>query len=552
MRRIALFLILSFCTALAACDDGPHVRIQSPADGGEDCADAGDGGCDDDGEKRFGPLTTNAKPKDQESLDLFGVLGHRFWFEVSDEQLAKMNAGAGGEGPGDNGDIYQPGGNVAGDGTFADHLVVVDAESGLVADYGKIEVNLVGESSRRPFDKNNIPNLRLDMDEFKDGRRLGGFEHLRLNNSLVGSIFRETLAHRIYRALDYPALRSSWAFLGSNVWGDDVWIPMTLVEVYKRKFCADNTESIGGQCVNVWEFPGDPGSSPPPPEGCQLAECDDTRLQDLVSAMDAAPDGVGFRDALAPFIDWERFHKFQCLSWILWTGDDALHNTNNNLIIERDDGRLVWAPYSIDISMGQDWYLNTPLTGQSRIAGACQRDEECWADTMATCEALIEEFSELKPEELIDEAAVALDKAGMLRSGDEKRAEDIREWLITRQADLPGELERYRYLPGPDGCPNDLAVCSDGTCGTPEQCTDRACSGGQTWCETYQFCIGPEEFCPVCDQPDSEYFCPPSGECVADFEGCDAVCKEQNGQQWEYCEAWRSCDNNDCGGIIID
>jgi hypothetical protein len=541
--RCSAFVLFAL-TLAAGCDDGPTVG--DPPDTGTDggaCADGGgtDGGCDE-GFETIGPLTVNTEVKDH-AIDLFGPLGHRIWVEVSAEQLFAINQGGGGV-IFQEGDIYTPGGDGPG-ATYADHVVVEDVATGEIADFGKVELRIVGESTRRPFDRSSIPNLRFDFDEFEPGQRVGGFEHIRLNNGLVGSIFREALAHRIYRSLGYPALRSSWAFLGSNVWGNDVWVPMVLMEVYKRKLCTDSADLIGGGCVNMWEFPGEAGGGDPGEQACQLSECDNTRLVELAEALDGAPDGTGFKAALDPFIDWERFHQFQCMSWIMWTGDDPFHNGNNNLIIEREDGRLVWAPYSIDISMGQDWYVNTPLPGSSRISSACQRDSECWADTIASCESLIDAFAGLEPEKLVDELRETLDDAGMLRDGDDERADLLREWTVTRVASLPDELERYRYLPGPDGCPNSLEICNDGTCGTSEECANRLCGGNTTWCESVQACLYPGDVCPSCDEEGAPFFCSANSECVADVPACDLLCAELNGDGWFYCPEWRGCSGPD-------
>ncbi len=48
--------------------------------------------------------------------DVFGSVGIRYWFGVSDEQLEEMNEGLGQGGPifEQNGDIYVPGGSVPG------------------------------------------------------------------------------------------------------------------------------------------------------------------------------------------------------------------------------------------------------------------------------------------------------------------------------------------------------------------------------------------------------------------------------------------------------
>lgn len=472
------------------------------------------------------------------SIDLFGVPGHRFWIEVSDDQLAKMNQGRGGFPYYGGGDIYTPGGSGT---TFAEHVLVEDFFTKSVADYGKLEVKLVGESTFRPWDEWNIPNVRIDTDEFQPGLEIDDHEHLRLNNSLVGTIFREHIAHRIYRELGYPALRSSYAFLGSNVWGEGVWTPMTLIEVYKCETLEDRTDVLGGECVNMWEFAGQVGGGYGgiPADACQNHECDDTRLLELDSLVSEQRNLDGFMLALEGYIDWDYYQRYQCLNWILWVGDDPIHNGNNNLIIERNDGRMVWAPYSVDISAGQDWYQNVPLTGTSPISLGCQTDPECWAGTIAACEVLIDEFKALAPETIVDETEELLREHDMLRDGDEQRAEDLREWFVQRQLDLDAELEVYRYLPDVHGnCPEGLEACQDQTCGTSEQCLERRCGVDQEWCETFGYCINPNyEFCPDCADP-VPFWCHLNQQCVPAQADCAAYCEQQG---VPYCEAYDDC-----------
>lgn len=582
-RYLSLLVSLGGSLLLAAaCSDGDSVNVgntpNTNPDAGSDPgtpdagdANTGDSGSEptdpDDGGSPFGGLAPNVAAADLD-LDLFGAAGHHIWLEVSDEQRELMNAGTDNY----NEDPYAPGDSA----TFADHLIVQDVTSSSVADYGKTDLHLVGESTARAFDRAHIPNFRIDTNHFQPGLRIDGFEHIRLNNAQVGSIFREQLAHRIFNALDYPALRSSFAFVGTNVWGPDVWVPMTLIEVYKQKFCEDNAAALGGACLNMWEFAGDlgqgggfpggpgfpidlvqqaaaggdiiidPGPIPGPgaqlpPDACQIEECDNQRLDELASVLTYTYRGSGFKDALDPFIEWDRFHQFQCLNWMLWVGDDPIHNSNNNLIIEREDGKLIWAPYSVDISMGQSWYVNVPLTGSSSIASGCQLDPECWADTIATCEDLIQRFDDLNPEEMLDQTIQELTDLGMMREGDEDRADEIRAWLVNRQEVLSTELEAYRYLPDADGiCPNDLMLCLDNTCGTPEQCAQR-CESGMYWCDSKQSCVSEYgDFCPACPQ-DTPLWCNYVGhrQCVESTDACQALCEDDEG--YAYCSLLDEC-----------
>jgi hypothetical protein len=452
-------------------DGGTNAQPGSDLDGGtDDSLDAAAGSGDpaaldasvlpEPPPTSLGGLTFDTNAADQE-LELLDVVGHKVWVEVSPMQLAQMNAAAQGEWD----DRYTPGAGP----TFADYVVVQDATTLSVANYGKMEVRLIGSSSKRPWTAMTVPNVRIDTNEFQPGIKIGGFEHIRLNNGVVGGIFREQLANRIYRALGYPAARGSHALLGSNVWGDDVWVPMTLMEVYKKRFCNDNAELIGGgeSCANMWEFAGDIGNGPEalPDDSCQLSECNNDRLEEAMSVLEATPQDDGFKDAMAPYISWDHFHRFQCLSWMLWTGDDALHNLNNNLIIEREDGKLMWAPYSVDVSMGQSWHQNVRLPGHSAMAKGCQADAECWADTIAACDTLIDEFDALNPEQFLDETVEQLSALNMLRQGDLEDANALRAWLTNRQTSLPYELEHFRYLQDAEGnCAGGLNACSDGTC----------------------------------------------------------------------------------------
>jgi len=405
--------------------------------------------------------------------DLFGVIGNRFWFGVSDEQLEQMNALAGGGGPWNPyGDIYQPGGG-SGEGNYADHLWVTTAGADpKTADYGQVQVKIVGQSTMRQWTPTSIPNLNVDFDEFVEDQRIGVFEHLRFNNALVGSIFRERITLELYNRLGYPAPRTTYAWVSSNVWGPNIAVPYIMVERYKPTFCEHQKDNIGGGCANIWEFAGDlggywgyPGEDAPSvfddPEVCEFNECDNTRAKEFETAVRETPEGPGYKAALASWLDWPSFHAFQCLSWILATGDDALHNTNNVVIMERGDGLFQYLPYSVDISLGQEWYPTVPLPGSNSIARGCQSDDVCWEDTIATCEQLITDFTALDPGALLDSVYEQLTDEGMIRSGDEGRYEFLSNWFESRLVDLPVELEYFRE---PPMCPYPDMVDCGGYC----------------------------------------------------------------------------------------
>lgn len=491
--RTSAGLVLALLASAAGCEVNRNYYTTVLEEAGAPVVgSAGAGGAD----PYPGAPEPDSTPEEHD-LDLFGAVGHRFWLAVSEEQLALMNERAGG-GPVlfDWGqDLYAPGDAHA---TYVDHLYVTAAGDGdQTADYGQVEVRLLGHSTLRPWNRRSLPTLRIDADEFAEGVRIGGFEHLRLNNGQVGSIFREKLTLELYRRLGVPVPLATFVWVESNVWGPDVAVPYTLVEVYKQRFCDRNAERLGGGCANLWELVGDfaqgdggpiPIDAAPPglpvglpslfddPENCQLDECDPTRVKELEARVAATAPGEGFKAALADFIDWDAYHRFQCLSWILATGDDAIHGQNNVLIVERADGPFEYLPYSVDISLGQEWYYSVPLVGTNRLSTGCQADPICWADTVAACEGAVEEFVAADPVALLEADYAALAEAGMLRDGDDARHEGLRAWLEQRLLDLPHELEQSRPLPGV--CPAPLVDCG-GWCGLVEECGSCVPPGGE-------------------------------------------------------------------------
>ncbi len=449
--------------------------------GGEP-ADAGAGGGPPDSGYPGAPVA-DTSVADHE-LDVFGTPANRYWFGVSEQQLETMNNGGQGGPIFDQfGDIYQPGG---GNGaTFVDHLWATTAGlDGKTADYGKVQVKIVGQSSRRPWDERSIPNLNIDADQFVKLQRLDGFEHLRFNNAQIGNIFRERLTLALYARLGYPAPQANYAWVSSNVWGEDISIPYVVVERYKQAFCRRYEAEFGGGCTNMWEFVGDLGYQGGPrgpgfpgggglfddPENCQLDKCESSRVTELSQLVSDTPAGDGFKEALASYVDWDAFHRFQCLSWVLATGDDALHNTNNVVLVERADGLFQYLPYSVDISLGQDWYPQVSLPGTNSLARGCQSDKACWADTIAMCEDVIAEFAELDPNALLKSFYDQLSEEGMLRSGDEGRFAALDSWFTQRLEALPGELESNRELPVLCEWPH---VDCGGYCDYPELCQDQ-------------------------------------------------------------------------------
>jgi hypothetical protein len=392
---------------------------------------------------------------DDFQLDIFGTIGNKYWFAVSDDQLLKMNQGDQGGGCCFDG-LYHPGSSS--NANWVDHLFVTSAtDPEHTTDYGKVQAKIVGQYSRFPWDKNNIPNLNIDADQFVEGQRIAGYEHLRFSNGQRGSIFRDKLAYDLYRMLGYTAPLATWAWVSGNVWGPDVSIPYTLVERYKRTFCDRYAEEFGGGCPNMWEYASDfnggmwggpkgggAGASIfDDPNTCQMGTCDPTRVKELEAKLLEPVPEEGFKAMVSDYIDWPAFHRFQCLAWVLSTSDDTIHAPNNVVLVEGDDGLFRFLPYSIDLSMGSWGAIDLRGYGNA-IARGCQEDASCWADTLDVCEDVIADFKELQPREYLKELNAELKAHGMLRPGDDRNYQEIDNYFADRLENLSTELEAYR------------------------------------------------------------------------------------------------------------
>jgi hypothetical protein len=447
---------LAAAILLAACGSGTTVIEQLVP------TDAGAGGTTS---AVFLPTPTLSP--DDLGLNTFGVVGNRYWLDASEEQVTRMNARLTTLG----GDRYTPPG--AGDPTFVDHLLVTSAgDNPQTADLGKIQVRLVGNTTARLWTLTTLPNFKLDADEFVPQNRIGGEEHLRFNNAVSGTIFREKLVYDIFNRLGYPAPRASFAWVSGSVWGPGVAVPYVVVESYKRPFCERHADQLGGRCPNIWEFPrGDLWlDSLEDPENCQLRECNPGRTVELAALVAATAPGVGFKVALGAWVDWSAFHRYQCLSWALELADDNLR-LSNVVLVERGDGKFQYLPYSVDVSITTE-FGPVSLAGESSLAIGCQADPQCWADTIVSCDAVLGELVAISPVTLLDDIRNDLDRAGMLRPGDDESYASLREHLQLHLDELPAILDQNRLAPLIGvACSPPLTQCAQ-YCVLPERCDE--------------------------------------------------------------------------------
>lgn len=435
-------------------------------------------------------------------IDLFGKDGHAFYFEVTpemrvaqDQQSCKFGGG---------GAVYNLGETEVGCPTFAVNVRVVPSGSAVCADTGKVELSLPGQSSWRQWSE--IPNFKLDVGEFQDQKFITGDKTVRMNNGQADStIVREATALAIWRAMDYPAPKTRFVKTQSNVWDYDfkpgVFAAHVMVQPYKKAFFSQNLSQV----TSAWEGEGDPfsGYDSLECEWSKDADCQDSVLKDIVKTVNNAPKGEGFMNATADVIDWPMLHQNQCLSALTGTGDDWIHNSNNVVIALRKDGKIMYLPYSTDISGGHPWYQNTPYDAyrndyhyyenggidlppqpdgdfidigvdgdggivigdgdmgvggqvgdgdgdgdgqnQGNLAQRCAMDPECRSQALDTCEEMIDQFEALDiVDNIVEERCGALTDSGLERGADQRVCDALADFYESRPDELRDELTMLR------------------------------------------------------------------------------------------------------------
>src|SRR5690606_21365881 len=159
---------------------------------------------------------------------------------------------------------------------------VVPATGIECSDTGKVELDLPGQSSWRPWAE--IPNFKLDVGEFEDHKFLTGDKTLRMNNGQADSTsVREATALRVWRAMDYPAPPTRFVKTQSNVWDYDyevgAYAAHNMVRPYKKAFFKEELPEV----TSAWEGQGNPfgGWFDAECEWSDGDDCENDILQDI-------------------------------------------------------------------------------------------------------------------------------------------------------------------------------------------------------------------------------------------------------------------------------
>lgn len=466
---LALLIVAAqACTYVTEGDVHNHYNLGGQGGessmGGAASGGAATGGTPNEGYQSFLPECSRKVPLADLDIDLFGEDGHLFYFEVTPEQRVlgdEQSCDLGGGGPifpvdvvpGFGRGVYDLGGDPECP-PHAFNVRIVPAGSDECTDTGKVELDLPGQSSFRPWAE--IPNFKLKVDEFQDLEFPSGDKNIRMNNGQADStIVREAVALRIWRAMGYPAPPTRFVKTQSNVWDTEfergVFAAHVLVQPYKKAFFKANLPDV----TDAWEGEGDPFGEWEGNLECEWSkedDCDRSLLDDAKAVVQSAPEGSGFMAATASVIDWPLLFENQCLSALTGTGDDWIHNSNNTVLVHTSEGKFFFLPYSTDISGGHPWYPSTPYDGSAVLTTRCAADPECREAALDRCEALITEFEQLDVvTSIVRERCTALEEAGLARGPDARVCEALEEFYAARPAELRSELQHLREVDGGGG-----------------------------------------------------------------------------------------------------
>jgi hypothetical protein len=239
--------------------------------------------------------------------------------------------------------------------------------------------------SFRPLSKK--PKLKLDFNEFVDGRRVDGLESLSLNNSIVDcSFLKETLGYAVFAAIGAPAVRTSYTQLTIN---DENYGLYVVVETQDDRFVKERWDDPDGNLYDgkyVW-YGGSNYTLLDFGEGndtlYQLEEGTDVEHADIASLSEALTEtggGPDYYETMGEVLDWDHAHRVWAgEQWVGQNDGYCLNKNNYRVYFDPEDGRADFIPWDLDYSMlrdvdwGRDWEAPS-----GNIARACFADDTCW------------------------------------------------------------------------------------------------------------------------------------------------------------------------------
>ncbi len=245
------------------------------------------------------------------------------------------------------------------------------------------------------------PKFKLDLSQYVKGQRFHGLHSMALNNEVVDcSYLREPLAYRVFRDAGIVASRTSFAHVTVN--GDDYGL-YVIIEVPDKSLLKDRLPEdadgnlYDGKYIYNWsngtytllDFESNVDNLYGLEEGTDVGNAD---IAAISAAMDAAPYGPGYTEAMDPLLDWNQWHT----SWAVeqWVGhlDGYQMNKNNYRVYFRpSDGKMIYLPTDFDYGFLGDGGWGVGWTGPiGTLSSRCFLDQSCLAAHKASVDTLLD------------------------------------------------------------------------------------------------------------------------------------------------------------------
>ena len=241
--------------------------------------------------------------------------------------------------------------------------------------FGDVAVRFKGNGTYMPGQEYGKPSLKVDLNKFVKGQKIGGQETINLHSNIIdGSMMNEELAYRLYRDAGVPASRTTYARVSITVpglynrqyfgvYGVVENVDENFVEsrfkvadgaIFKPVTTAPFTDV--GSTWSAYNQMYDPKDDP--------SDADKARIIELCQLVSHATDQE-FNARIGEYIDLDAFAKYMAV--VVWFGnpDSVLQQGQNYYVhLHPKTRKLAFIPWDQDHSWGQFVPFRTPQSQQ--------------------------------------------------------------------------------------------------------------------------------------------------------------------------------------------
>ncbi len=249
-------------------------------------------------------------------------------------------------------------------------------------------------------DLSGKPKFKIDINQTHSDQRLHGLKTLVLNNSVVDcSYLKEPLAYQVYRDLGLAASRTSFARveLNGDPYGLYVIIEAPDSELLEVTHPDDDEGNLyDGKYLYDWNTGGytllDFAAGVDDLYALEEGEdIDNADIAAVSQALDDAPRGPGYVEAMDPVLDWAQWHAaWAAEQWVGHLDGYQMNRNNYRVYFPPSDGKMEYLPTDFDYGFLSDggWgvWWTSPL---GNLASRCMLDVACRSTQVDAVESML-------------------------------------------------------------------------------------------------------------------------------------------------------------------